>query len=328
MEINNGEVVSGWQRDNLRRVNTRVSIPPLEVVKDPNDINNNMPALEVVKSEPEGIKNVEDIPQETTEQRNIRNMRSQEISQLQNKMRTPQSSTIKRLRKDLMSLLKHPLADASAYPSSDMLLWHVNFMVPVTIDGEIKRAPLHAVMTFPPEYPAKAPNLGFCTDFYYDMGTQYIEKKGPLKGMKVICVDILGNFHSYHTKEWVQKQGTGWTAAYTVETVLVNLQSLLIQVDSKMKTDTDRKKFYNDCLKYTVEVDGDVHTGSNPWPPVRSHEDIARENCIVKSQQDVSLIADVIDKVESFTIKAGLTSLQKDEFIRMLINAKKNCSNA
>lgn len=396
LEMNNGEKVNGWKRENLRKVDIPDSVPPLEVVKNPND-KNDIPSLEIVTSEPNmkigdnveyntsdgwqeggkiiGInadgtfniqcnngqianqwyaknvrspikpglqassKNVE-LPetealpqivpqikntiQETSEQAEKRNKRLQEIIRAKKEMSKPGSSTIKRLRKDLMSLLKNPLPDASAHPSDNMLLWHLNFMVPITIDGELKKAPLHAVMTFPKEYPMKAPNVGFCTDFYYNMGAHYIEKKGPLKGMKVICIDILGNFHSYHTNEWVMQQGTGWTAAYTVETVLVNLQSLLIQLDSKMKTDEDRKKFYNNCLKYKVDVDGEMHTGTNPWPPVRSYEDIVRENKIVKNVADISIISDLLPKVESFVIKAGWNSIQKNEFIRLLIQAKQS----
>lgn len=47
---------------------------------------------------------------------------------------------------------------------------------------------------------------------------------------QVICLDVLGNFDFVHT-EWKQTVGSGWSPAYTVTTLLLQLQSVLSERD-------------------------------------------------------------------------------------------------
>merc|ERR1719375_1659623 len=85
--------------------------------------------------------------------------------------------------------------------------------------------PLHFLIDFPADYPQSAPNIGFSFEFEYRGGAQYIMPNGRLKGKKVICLDVLGNFGDYH-REWKNSVGSGWSPAYTVTTLLVQLRRL------------------------------------------------------------------------------------------------------
>merc|ERR1719486_426937 len=93
--------------------------------------------------------------------------------------------------------------------------------------------PLHFLIDFPADYPQSAPNIGFSFEFRYRGGAEYTMPDGRLKGKKVICLDVLGNFQSYHT-EWKDSVGSGWSPAYTVTTLLVQLQSVLCDLGTQM----------------------------------------------------------------------------------------------
>ena len=46
----------------------------------------------------------------------------------------------------------------------------------------------------------------------------------------IVCLDILGNYADIHT-EWKGEQGSGGAPAYSVSTLLLNLQSILLELD-------------------------------------------------------------------------------------------------
>merc|ERR1719401_1904585 len=108
--------------------------------------------------------------------------------------------------------------------------------------------PLHFLIDFPQDYPQSAPNIGFSFEFEYRGGAQYIMPDGRLKGKKVICLDVLGNFQSYHT-EWKNQVGSGWSPAYTVTTLLVQLQSVLCDLGSKM-SQRERDVTYQSAVRF------------------------------------------------------------------------------
>jgi len=116
------------------------------------------------------------------------------------------------------------------------------------------------------DYPQSAPNIGFSFNFPYRDGASYIESQGKLKGKLVICLDILGNFANVHT-EWKNNRGTGWTPAYTVTTLLVQLQSLLCNIGNGMSAQ-EQEDLYCTALRFSEK---------NPHliPELLTEEDIA-----------------------------------------------------
>merc|ERR1712178_605948 len=135
--------------------------------------------------------------------------------------------TQRRLLADLKRLQQDPIPLAAAQPCSDedLTLWDgvVGVEMEVTHFGTVT-VPLHFLIDFPADYPQSAPNIGFSFEFQYRGGARYIMPDGRLKGKKVICLDVLGNFGNYH-QEWKNSVGSGWSPAYTVTTLLLQLQS-------------------------------------------------------------------------------------------------------
>jgi len=145
-------------------------------------------------------------------------------------------ATQRRLMTDLKRLQEEPIPMATASPCADrdLTLWKgiIGVNMEVTHFGCIT-VPLHFLIDFPWDYPQSAPNIGFSFEFEYRGGAQYTMQDGRLKGKKVICLDILGNFGGVHT-EWKQSVGSGWSPAYTVTTLLVQLQAVLCDLGQTM----------------------------------------------------------------------------------------------
>jgi len=157
----------------------------------------------------------------------------------------------KRIIADWKRLQEESLPLAAAQPCSDedVSLWDgvIGVEMEVTHFG-IVTVPLHFLIDFPADYPQSAPNIGFSFEFQYRGGAQYNMPDGRLKGKKVICLDILGNFQSYHT-EWKDSVGSGWTPAYTVTTLLVQLQSVLCDLGQTM-SQSERDVTYQSAIRF------------------------------------------------------------------------------
>merc|ERR1719190_222609 len=108
--------------------------------------------------------------------------------------------------------------------------------------------PLHFLIDFPMDYPQSAPNIGFSFDFRYRGGAEYVMPDGRLKGKKVVCLDVLGNFQHVHT-EWKDTVGSGWSPAYTVTTLLVQLQSVLCDLGQTM-SQRERDVAYQSAVRF------------------------------------------------------------------------------
>jgi ubiquitin-protein ligase/uncharacterized membrane protein YgcG len=189
-------------------------------------------------------------------------------------------SATKRLLRDYKQLTKQPIVGASACPTDDMHIWHANVGVPLTIGGETKIAPMHAVLVFKADYPNSAPNAGFCTDFAYTFGAAYmgkIDRDGPhLVSKKIVCLNVLGNFADVHD-EWADQQGSGWSPAYTVSTLLVSLQAILLELDSRLSPD-EKKSMYSAAMAYQcVVIDDEVHRGESPYPALADGTTVGTE---------------------------------------------------
>ena len=145
------------------------------------------------------------------------------------------SAAKKRILSDLKHLQEEPIPLAAAAPcSDDISLWNgiIGTQMEVTHIGFVT-VPLHFLIEFPCDYPSSAPKIGFSFEFEYRGGASYIMREGRLVGKKVICLDVLGNFDFVHT-EWKQTVGSGWSPAYTVTTLLIQLQSVLSDLGDNM----------------------------------------------------------------------------------------------
>ena len=141
---------------------------------------------------------------------------------------------LKRIQKDLTLLSKEPIVNATAQPkNNDLSFWDAIIRVPIT-HASAYYVDMHFNIVFPVDYPQRPPDIGFTFDFPYSLGVSYRTSHGRLNGKIVICLDILGNFGGYHT-EWKSAVGSGWTPAYTVSSLLVNLQTILIDLDGSLR---------------------------------------------------------------------------------------------
>jgi len=156
----------------------------------------------------------------------------------------------------LMSDLKHlqqepiPLANASPCSDSDISLWNgvIGCEMEITHIGLVT-VPLHFLIDFPRDYPSSAPNIGFSFEFEYRSGASYTQQSGRLSGKKVICLDVLGNFGNVHT-EWKKSVGSGWSPAYNVSTLLIQLQSVLCNLGSE-QNQRQRDITYQSAVRFS-----------------------------------------------------------------------------
>merc|ERR1712168_736901 len=65
----------------------------------------------------------------------------------------------------------------------------------------------------------------------------------------VLCLDILGNFSHVHT-EWKNEVGSGWSPAYNVTSLLVNLQATLCNLDSSFISISKKREFIKKCNNF------------------------------------------------------------------------------
>jgi len=129
-----------------------------------------------------------------------------------NTVKVEQTNSARRLQKDLKELEDSPipLFGVSARPlSSSLYIWHGNLRGPegTPFEGGV----FHMELVFPLDYPVSPPTIKLFTQ---------IPHPNVLYGNSV-CLDILDK----NQRQIYQ----GWTSAYTVETVLIQLQSFLFE---------------------------------------------------------------------------------------------------
>lgn len=155
---------------------------------------------------------------------------------------------IKRLQKDLAQLRKNPLILANAEPKDDDLsIW--NGVILVKLNDQL--VPFHFIIAFPNDYPNSAPNVGFSSQFPYTNGASYVDqdKKSKCYNKFILCLDLLGNFGNIHT-EWKGTIGSGWSPAYNVSTLLINLQAMLLDLDTQIKSKSEKQRVIDRMNKF------------------------------------------------------------------------------
>ncbi|KAL9641954.1 hypothetical protein ABK040_004011 [Willaertia magna] len=177
-----------------------------------------------------------------------------------------QNVATKRLMKDWLECNKNPLKGIAAAPvnESNLFLWHANLKGPKNTAFE--KGIFHIIMNFPQNYPQSPPTLTLCTR---------IEHPNVIGNH--ICLDML----EAKTNGSSLEKFSGWSPAYTVQSILIQLQAFLFEADPSRifsnihdpKTYESKKREWSSSVKWSVEqsrnyTDKSVgHSPHKPFPP-------------------------------------------------------------
>ncbi|BFZ11825.1 hypothetical protein BsWGS_14864 [Bradybaena similaris] len=162
------------------------------------------------------------------------------------------NSILKRFKFDQEELRKSPVANVSAAPlENNIYEWHCNIRQDEII--------FHVILFFPKQYPYQSPSAEFLpVGFSYSSGATKQGKKGTQ-----ICLDIFSDFSEVHT-EWQSKKGEGWSPAYTIQTVLMNLVAFLAETQAAGTASATYTNNLNLSKNFTCADCG--HCYSKPFP--------------------------------------------------------------
>jgi len=166
------------------------------------------------------------------------------------------SFAVQRLLRDYNELKNNNtvILGVSASPlENTMYEWHAN--IKALTSNIYKGAVLHLSITFNDSYPVKAPIVRVLnTGFTHPSVTSSNE----------ICLDIL--------EDKREGQWRGWTSAYSVQSLLLQLQTFFFDIDEQFLEEREKEKgkinnLVRSLNEYTCTTCGCKHKGSaNPWP--------------------------------------------------------------
>jgi len=218
---------------------------------------------------------------------------------------------LKRLAIDLLQCREEQLPLIAAEPlDSDMFEWHANLVGPQ--GSSYEDVVFHFIIKIPVSYPREPPRVTICS---------YLEH--PNVFGEWICLDMLQG-------DWVPNRGQtqtrrdvgfGWTPAYNMQTILIQLQAFLFDI---CDTTFYSKLLDEFSLTSTIEraraeakhfqCSKCKHKGSHPWPRPLCWDD--RLRFMVPSDE----IADVehtkrelytfLDRIEWFVVNNDWPNLQ------------------
>lgn len=142
------------------------------------------------------------------------------------------AATVKRLLIDLNEIKQNPLTTVSAAPLDDNLfIWHANVM---GIDSSpYAGAIFHIELQFPDNYPESPPSVKVLTPIPHP----------HVHGDKV-CLDLLSDFDGYFKRSAsTGVYHTGWSSAYSVLSILLQLQAFLLEIDEEEELDVEMEEY-------------------------------------------------------------------------------------
>jgi len=156
------------------------------------------------------------------------------------------SNAKQRLMKEAQELAITPVENCNAAPLEDNIFeWHANISTPL-YEGVC----FHFIINFTEEYPKVAPKVKVCNRIDH-----------PNVFGDYLCLDILTM-----SEETQNTPYRGWTSAYTVSSLLVQLQCFLFDVPKQSNGRGYKDSQYNEALTYRCGKCG--HCGSEPFPAV------------------------------------------------------------
>jgi ubiquitin-protein ligase len=212
------------------------------------------------------------------------------------------------LYNNFKALTREPVVGASAmFLETDIMTWYC--IVVGSKDSPYEGVPIRFTLEFPNTYPLDPPKAFFDTHFAYNGGAQMRDEKTGRIG---VCLDIFGNFGMVHT-EWKNSVGSGWSASYTVSTILITMQCLLSDSSLISTRSEDIERTRQSSFNYKCPIT--KHDGSSPstWVPqvFLSAEELdayrVSKGIVVETRTYNPLVDDYICYITKETKQDGVT---------------------
>ena len=131
---------------------------------------------------------------------------------------TANISATKRLSKDLKEVLRNPLPNITARPlENNLFIWHSNLRFRPF--GKMNGSVIHLIFTFPKTYPSSPPKLQLCTPLPH----ANVEQLPGTRQQITLCLDLLTPPSTENNRQYA-----GWSSAYSVQSVLLQLQTFVL----------------------------------------------------------------------------------------------------
>ena len=192
-----------------------------------------------------------------------------------------QSTAFKRILRDLAEIEREPLVGLSVClpDKTDFFTLHANIQIQ---EGIYKDILLHLIIRIPSDYPNNPPAVNIAPGLKFNHRFHGHMHADDGYGYS-ICTDLTSNFARYFST--TDSQGkpvkSGWTPAYTLSSVLMQLQLFFADPDlGRLPSETDIQELRKHVKSYQLDVkvnDGDevkyiTHSFQKPYPPLTSTE--------------------------------------------------------
>jgi len=162
---------------------------------------------------------------------------------------------IRRLLQDLKQLKQEPIVGINAEPfGNNLLKW---YGIVLGVEGTpFSGIPVRFSLEFSTEYPLEAPKAYFDTVVNYVGGASYRDSTGRL----YVCLNLFSN------TLWISAQSEGWAPSYTVQTILISIQALMMSsMLSKKKNAVDLMT--QSAMEFKCPITGHVGSDRSKWFP-------------------------------------------------------------
>eukprot|EP01084_Bolivina_argentea_P035609 66031_1 len=176
----------------------------------------------------------------------------------------------KRMLRDILewNACSHEVPMITAAPMQENVFeWHINMNATT---GILKDITLHLILSFPGDYPKQPPSIRIPTYFPH---TNVFESHGH----HWICLDMLERkTESQKDRQVVADAYHGWSAGYSVSSVLLQLSSFLYETKTEQENDDissntreqtrGKKRMIHEAINFACKKCG--HSAKVPYPPL------------------------------------------------------------